>query len=94
MSLAGFVEALEAPRAIWVMVPAGTITQSVIDSLADVLEPGDTIIDGGNSITATTSLTRRHSRPRGSITSTAAPRAGSGDSTVASASWWAARRRL
>ncbi|WP_307188071.1 phosphogluconate dehydrogenase (NAD(+)-dependent, decarboxylating) [Demequina sp. NBRC 110057] len=47
--LAGFVEALEAPRAIWVMVPAGRITQSVIDSLAEVLEPGDTIIDGGNS---------------------------------------------
>ncbi|MFV0285643.1 MAG: phosphogluconate dehydrogenase (NAD(+)-dependent, decarboxylating) [Demequina sp.] len=47
--VAGFVEALEAPRAIWVMVPAGTITQSVIDQLADVLEPGDTIIDGGNS---------------------------------------------
>lgn len=47
--LADFVTALEAPRAVWVMVPAGEITQSVIASLAEVLEPGDTIIDGGNS---------------------------------------------
>jgi 6-phosphogluconate dehydrogenase len=47
--LADFVSALEAPRAVWVMVPAGAITQSVIDALAAVLEPGDTIIDGGNS---------------------------------------------
>ncbi|WP_307182645.1 phosphogluconate dehydrogenase (NAD(+)-dependent, decarboxylating) [Demequina sp. NBRC 110055] len=47
--VADFVTALEAPRAIWVMVPAGRITQSVIESLAAVLEPGDTIIDGGNS---------------------------------------------
>ena len=44
-----FLTALEAPRAVWVMVPAGEITQKVIASLADVLEPGDTIIDGGNS---------------------------------------------
>ena len=47
--LADFLTALEAPRAVWVMVPAGAITQSVISSLAEVLEPGDTIIDGGNS---------------------------------------------
>jgi 6-phosphogluconate dehydrogenase len=47
--LADFITALEAPRAVWVMVPAGVITQSVISSLAEVLEPGDTIIDGGNS---------------------------------------------
>ncbi|WP_062528918.1 phosphogluconate dehydrogenase (NAD(+)-dependent, decarboxylating) [Demequina rhizosphaerae] len=47
--LAGFVEALEAPRAVWVMVPAGAITQQVISDLAAVLEPGDTVIDGGNS---------------------------------------------
>jgi len=47
--LRGFLTALEAPRAVWVMVPAGVITQKVIASLAEVLEPGDTIIDGGNS---------------------------------------------
>ena len=47
--LKDFLTALEAPRAVWVMVPAGEITQKVIASLAEVLEPGDTIIDGGNS---------------------------------------------
>ena len=40
---------LTAPRAVWVMVPAGAPTQSVIDSLARLLSPGDIIIDGGNS---------------------------------------------
>lgn len=48
-SLAEFVEKLEAPRTVWVMVPAGGITQKVTQDLADVLEPGDTVIDGGNS---------------------------------------------
>jgi len=47
--LRDFLTALEAPRAVWVMVPAGAITQKVIASLAEMLEPGDTIIDGGNS---------------------------------------------
>jgi 6-phosphogluconate dehydrogenase len=41
--------ALEPPRAVWVMVPAGAITDSTISALSDVLEPGDAIIDGGNS---------------------------------------------
>ncbi|MEO6793721.1 MAG: phosphogluconate dehydrogenase (NAD(+)-dependent, decarboxylating) [Mycobacterium sp.] len=40
---------LTAPRAVWVMVPAGGITDSVIDELARTLETGDTVIDGGNS---------------------------------------------
>jgi 6-phosphogluconate dehydrogenase len=40
---------LTAPRAVWVMVPAGEITQSVIDELAVKLDAGDTVIDGGNS---------------------------------------------
>jgi 6-phosphogluconate dehydrogenase len=48
-TLRDFLTSLEAPRAVWVMVPAGAITQSVISALAEVLEPGDTIIDGGNS---------------------------------------------
>lgn len=43
------VAALPAPRAVWVMVPAGEITTTVISQLADLLEPGDVIIDGGNS---------------------------------------------
>ncbi|HLA17526.1 MAG TPA: decarboxylating 6-phosphogluconate dehydrogenase [Candidatus Limnocylindrales bacterium] len=43
------VAALEPPRAVWVMVPAGAVTERVIADLANRLEPGDTIIDGGNT---------------------------------------------
>jgi 6-phosphogluconate dehydrogenase len=43
------VAKLEPPRAVWVMVPAGAPTVATIDSLTDLLESGDTIIDGGNS---------------------------------------------
>lgn len=43
------VAQLDAPRAVWVMVPAGRATESVISQLASALSPGDIIIDGGNS---------------------------------------------
>lgn len=48
-TLAEVVASLAAPRAVWVMVPAGAPTQSVIDELAGTLSAGDVIIDGGNS---------------------------------------------
>jgi 6-phosphogluconate dehydrogenase len=48
-SLAHLVSALEAPRAVWMMVPAGSATQQVGDVLAQLLTSGDLIIDGGNS---------------------------------------------
>jgi 6-phosphogluconate dehydrogenase len=48
-SLEELVAALEPPRAVWVMVPAGGVTEHVISSLGGLLEPGDTIIDGGNT---------------------------------------------
>jgi 6-phosphogluconate dehydrogenase len=47
-SLAEFVEKLEPPRVAWVMIPAG-ITGRTVDELADRMERGDVIIDGGNS---------------------------------------------
>ncbi|MDO5754575.1 phosphogluconate dehydrogenase (NAD(+)-dependent, decarboxylating) [Arthrobacter sp.] len=48
-SVEELAEELAAPRAVWVMVPAGDITSSVIDQLAGTLASGDTVIDGGNS---------------------------------------------
>jgi 6-phosphogluconate dehydrogenase len=48
-SLADLVSRLPAPRTVWVMVPAGDITGRIIAELAELLEDGDTIIDGGNS---------------------------------------------
>ncbi len=48
-TLAALAAALEAPRVVWVMVPSGPITHETIASLAEVLSPGDLVVDGGNS---------------------------------------------
>ena len=48
-TLEELVQNLEKPRMIWLMVPSGDPTQQTIDTLAGLLEEGDTIIDGGNS---------------------------------------------
>ncbi|MFE9448771.1 phosphogluconate dehydrogenase (NAD(+)-dependent, decarboxylating) [Streptomyces sp. NPDC006739] len=48
-SLEELVGKLSGPRVVWVMVPAGEATQSTIDRLAELLEPGDVVVDGGNS---------------------------------------------
>ncbi len=48
-SLEALVKALPAPRVMWLMVPAGAITDSTVDALLPLLAAGDTVIDGGNS---------------------------------------------
>ncbi len=47
--LAELVQRLDAPRVVWSMVPAGKVTDAVIDELAGLLAEGDLIVDGGNS---------------------------------------------
>ncbi|MEA2684837.1 MAG: 6-phosphogluconate dehydrogenase, partial [Actinomycetota bacterium] len=48
-SMADLVAALEPPRAVWVMVPSGAPTEATNLQLAELLEPGDLVVDGGNS---------------------------------------------
>jgi 6-phosphogluconate dehydrogenase len=48
-SLEDMVKALDAPRAIWVMLPAGAPTEATVDKLSTLMAKGDVIIDGGNS---------------------------------------------
>ena len=48
-SLEELVPQLSTPRAVWLMVPAGPPTVTSVEFLADLLNPGDTVIDGGNS---------------------------------------------
>src|SRR4026208_2315720 len=48
-TIADMVATLEKPRAVWIMVPAGDATEAQIAELLEHLEPGDTIVDGGNT---------------------------------------------
>lgn len=49
-SVADLVKQLKPPRAVWVMLPAGAITEGCINELAGLLQAGDTVIDGGNTM--------------------------------------------
>ena len=48
-SLEDLVGKLSAPRAVWSMVPSGDVTEATVNRLGELLSPGDTVIDGGNS---------------------------------------------
>jgi 6-phosphogluconate dehydrogenase len=48
-TLGALAKQLDAPRHVWMMVPAGKITEDTFQKLLGILEPGDTIVDGGNS---------------------------------------------
>jgi 6-phosphogluconate dehydrogenase len=48
-SVADLVGKLSAPRAVWIMVPSGAPTEETVQAVAALLQPGDTVIDGGNT---------------------------------------------
>jgi 6-phosphogluconate dehydrogenase len=48
-TLEGLVRMLVRPRTVWVMVPSGEPTEQTVQQLSELLEPGDTVVDGGNS---------------------------------------------
>jgi 6-phosphogluconate dehydrogenase len=48
-SIASMVAQLDAPRTVWIMIPAGDPTEQMVETLLGLLAPGDAIIDGGNS---------------------------------------------
>ena len=48
-SIPQFVSLLQKPRVAWLMVPSGEATESMVNKLAELFEPGDILIDGGNS---------------------------------------------
>ena len=64
-SLKDLVARLAPPRGVWVMVPAGEPTDSTITQLAELLEPGDAIIDGGNTNFPRRRAPRRSARRQG-----------------------------
>jgi len=64
-SVGEFVSKLTKPRAAWVMVPAGAITEKTVLELAAKMESGDTIIDGGNSYYRDDIRRAAQLRPRG-----------------------------
>src|SRR5579875_3207569 len=60
-----FLAALEKPRRVLVMVKAGEPTDAVIEELADAMEPGDIIIDGGNALSTATTRREKAMSERG-----------------------------
>ena len=48
-SLDELLDALDEPRTLWLMVPAGTVTETAVTELAGLLDAGDLLVDGGNA---------------------------------------------
>jgi len=64
-SLEDLVARLDPPRTVWIMVPAGDPTQSTVEKLGELLDEGDTIVDGGNSRWTDDKRRQEELRPRG-----------------------------
>ncbi len=64
-SLEALIEALPAPRVVWVMVPSGSPTQQTVRALGDLLSEGDVIVEGGNSKYTDDQLHAAELKPKG-----------------------------
>ena len=64
-SLEDVVGQLAESRTVWIMVPAGEATEAAVYALVDMMSPGDTIIDGGNSNYKETQARARHAATAG-----------------------------
>ena len=84
-SLDDFVSKLGKPKIAWLMVPAGGPTEQTVQALAQRMQAGDILIDGGNSYFKDDVRRARNSRKKAFTTSTWAPAAASGDSSAATA---------
>jgi 6-phosphogluconate dehydrogenase len=63
--LSGFIESLESPKRVFMMVPAGAVTDEVIDQILPLLKPEDILIDGGNAHYSDTRRREERIRPTG-----------------------------
>ena len=63
--LKGFRDALAAPRTVWVMLPAGAPTDQTVAALGEILQAGDTVIDGGNTFYRDDIRRAKALKPRG-----------------------------
>jgi 6-phosphogluconate dehydrogenase len=84
-SLPDLVASLAAPRAVWVMVPAGAATEAMINDVVALLSPGDIIIDGGNTYYKDDIRRAEALKPTGIQYVTWAPAAACGESLKATA---------
>jgi 6-phosphogluconate dehydrogenase len=64
-SLHELVSMLDPPRTVWIMVPAGDPTESTVEELGELLDEGDTIVDGGNSRWTDDKRRQEQLRPKG-----------------------------
>ncbi len=78
-SLAALVNGMATPRTVWVMLPAGEITEQTITALESLLAPGDTIIDGGNTFWQDDIRRAKRLAAKGCIIAMSAHRAACGD---------------